>query len=215
MNYERHYELLIERAKNRKLDCYTEKHHIIPKCMNGTDNKDNLVVLTAREHFIAHLLLLKIYPNSYGLIKALHMMCVSSKEHNSNRSMNRMYGWLKEKHSKSMSNSSKGSNNSQYGTKWIHNPETKENKKLKKSEILPDGFVYGKYKKPKEQMISKRSIKEEKNRELYSEYLIIYEEHGFERFVELTGYKFSKQNLVQRFKKLIPNFTPQNGKKRG
>lgn len=43
-----------------RLDCYTEKHHIIPRSMGGKDTKENLVVLTAREHYIAHLLLTKI-----------------------------------------------------------------------------------------------------------------------------------------------------------
>ena len=37
MNYEKHYQLLIERAKNRILDLYFEKHHIIPKCIGGTN----------------------------------------------------------------------------------------------------------------------------------------------------------------------------------
>lgn len=45
--------------KNRVLDCYTEKHHIIPRSLGGSNDKENLVILTAREHFIAHLLLTK------------------------------------------------------------------------------------------------------------------------------------------------------------
>ena len=39
---------------------YTEKHHIIPKSLNGTNKKENLVILTAREHFICHWLLTKM-----------------------------------------------------------------------------------------------------------------------------------------------------------
>jgi hypothetical protein len=39
---------------------YTERHHIIPKCLGGTNKKDNLVQLTAREHFICHLLLTRM-----------------------------------------------------------------------------------------------------------------------------------------------------------
>ena len=38
-------------------DEYHEKHHIIPKCMDGTDDEDNLIDLYAKEHFIAHKLL--------------------------------------------------------------------------------------------------------------------------------------------------------------
>lgn len=46
MDYEKHYNLLIERAKNRFLEGYSERHHIIPKCMGGNDSKDNSYRLT-------------------------------------------------------------------------------------------------------------------------------------------------------------------------
>lgn len=59
--YNRWYNSIIERARNRKLDSYTEKHHILPRSLGGTDDKNNLVNLTAREHFICHWLLTKIY----------------------------------------------------------------------------------------------------------------------------------------------------------
>jgi hypothetical protein len=59
--YYRWYIALTERAKGRVLgkDVYTEAHHILPKCMNGDNSKENLVKLTCRQHFIAHLLLTK------------------------------------------------------------------------------------------------------------------------------------------------------------
>lgn len=119
MNYQDHYDRLISRAKERKLDCYSESHHIVPKCMGGTDDKDNLILLTAREHFIAHLLLMKIHPESYGLVKAVNMMCMAGE--NQDRTMNRMYGWLKDKFSKEMSRSQAGANNSNYGNCWVSN----------------------------------------------------------------------------------------------
>ena len=42
----------------------------------------------------------------------------------------------------------------------------------------------------------------------------MYSEIGFQGFVLKTDYKFSKQNLVQRFDKLVSNFVSQNGKKK-
>lgn len=39
---------------------YVENHHIIPKSIGGLNNKNNLVLLTAREHFICHWLLIKM-----------------------------------------------------------------------------------------------------------------------------------------------------------
>jgi hypothetical protein len=74
MDYNKIYNQLIERAKNRSLECYKEIHHILPKCCGGLDIQTNLVELTAREHFIVHLLLCKIYPDHKGLRFALWMM---------------------------------------------------------------------------------------------------------------------------------------------
>lgn len=58
--YTRTYYRLMERARYRMLTGYTEGHHIIPKSLGGTDELSNIAVLTAREHFIAHILLTKM-----------------------------------------------------------------------------------------------------------------------------------------------------------
>jgi hypothetical protein len=55
------YTAITDRARTRKLEGYTERHHVIPKSLNGSDDKNNLVDLTAREHFICHWLLTKMY----------------------------------------------------------------------------------------------------------------------------------------------------------
>ena len=54
------YNNIITRAKSRHLDTYTENHHIIPKSLGGDNSKDNIVALTAREHFVCHLLLTRM-----------------------------------------------------------------------------------------------------------------------------------------------------------
>jgi len=54
------YNSIIQNAKNRDIKGYVEKHHIIPKSLGGTNDNDNIVPLTAREHFICHRLLTKI-----------------------------------------------------------------------------------------------------------------------------------------------------------
>ena len=62
MNYKKLHDLLIGRAKQRiKPDGYVESHHIVPKAMGGSDAKQNRVYLTAREHFIVHWCIAKIY----------------------------------------------------------------------------------------------------------------------------------------------------------
>jgi hypothetical protein len=55
------YNAITEKAKTRILVDYKERHHIVPKCLGGSDAKNNLVDLTAREHFICHWLLVKMH----------------------------------------------------------------------------------------------------------------------------------------------------------
>jgi hypothetical protein len=74
MNYQRIHDAIIDRARNRKLPGYRERHHVIPRCLGGNDDKINLVELTAREHFIIHKLLCEIYPNKPKLVYAYWMM---------------------------------------------------------------------------------------------------------------------------------------------
>lgn len=50
-----------------------EKHHILPRSMGGDDAPENMVYLTLREHFVAHLLLWRIYRNS-SMAYAVHIM---------------------------------------------------------------------------------------------------------------------------------------------
>ena len=72
--------------QDRSLECYTEKHHIIPKSMGGLDTKENLVVLTAREHYIAHLLLTKCVEKKYrGKILNAYIMMAQVKDKNQER----------------------------------------------------------------------------------------------------------------------------------
>lgn len=126
MNYSKIYFSIIENRKNNPYEGYVECHHIVPKSLGGTDEKSNLVNLSAREHFICHLLLAKMYSegtiNYHKMVKAFMMMLVCKR---------------------------------------------------------------------------------------------IYKKVGFDEFVVQTGYDKSKPNLVQRSKKLLPDFVPQNGKKRG
>ena len=61
----------------RRGDGYN-KHHIIPKCIGGKEERSNYVLLTFREHIIAHALLHEIYPNSNELAYAFLRMIQSS-----------------------------------------------------------------------------------------------------------------------------------------
>lgn len=58
--YSKLYYTITSNAKQRITEGYTERHHIIPQSLGGSDDKENLVDLTAREHFICHWLLIKM-----------------------------------------------------------------------------------------------------------------------------------------------------------
>ena len=70
------YYTIIDNAKQRTLNGYAERHHIIPRSLGGTDLKHNIVSLTAKEHFICHLLLTKMVngPQQEKVIYAAWMM---------------------------------------------------------------------------------------------------------------------------------------------
>lgn len=71
------YAELIANAKqaNRLWEPFKyELHHITPKCLGGVDTKDNLVLLTIKEHYRAHILLSKMHPKNLRLANAVWCM---------------------------------------------------------------------------------------------------------------------------------------------
>lgn len=144
MDYRRIYNNIIENSKSRTLSGYSEKHHIIPRCLGGLDDNSNIAILTAREHYVCHQLLVKLYPSEYGLVNAAHLMCYGA---NGNRVNNRLYEWLRIKFSEAMSIQQLGVSNSQYGTMWINNG--KSDAKIEKAELsvyISAGWVVGRVK---------------------------------------------------------------------
>jgi hypothetical protein len=136
MNYARIYNSLINRATARILEGYYEVHHVIPICCGGTDEESNLLNLTPEEHYVAHQLLVKMHPNNRKLINAAQMMIP-------NRPTNKMYGWLRRKHSKAQSEFVSGKNNPNSGNMWIYNLTARECKLVPVGETLLDGWERG------------------------------------------------------------------------
>jgi hypothetical protein len=85
MNYQRIYDQIIDRARKeqrtKQQELYYESHHIVARCMGGLNKKENLILLTAREHFVVHWLLARAYPSSKGLAKAFDAMCTLKKSY--------------------------------------------------------------------------------------------------------------------------------------
>lgn len=355
LNYKRIYDQLIEKRLTEKLyksnDLYTENHHIVPRSLGGSDNQDNMIRLTAREHLIAHLLLVKIYEQSgdknayYKMLRAMSAMtnltgdnynCENKRQTIIN---SRVYQKIKEDIAKMYSEKFSGENNPNYGKRaiwnlktlrqyyidkdndipegftvvmpdclrktgkdsptynkapiynietgemkqldknetppegwkwgmspevkaklkkaivnpalgkhWVQNPTLKQRKLVGPDYVLEDGWEYGhslnfipksenkdyynKLRRDKNQQLKleKMAVDPEyrhkvetgsfyksvaEKEKLFSEYYKIYDRVGFDKFKEITGYKFTKQNLVSSFKRYVKEFVPQNGKRRG
>lgn len=165
MNYKHHYDRLILKARNRSIpkNVYREIHHIIPKCIGGTDDENNLIALLAEEHLVAHLLLTKIYPTSFGLLKAAYSM--TNGFNYGTRSFNKEYkwvrenyvigqsAWMKENHYlKQMSPAEKedflsqkfrGENNPNFGNRWSDEQRKKASDRLKGKMVGEKNYNYG------------------------------------------------------------------------
>ena len=102
------YLKFINYCKNIEFDCYTETHHIIPRSFNGTNDNSNLIKLSARHHYIAHLLLARA-TNSPKMIKALHKMIYSTTGYvqRNYKITSRVYAYVREEHAKIVSGYSK------------------------------------------------------------------------------------------------------------
>ena len=81
--YSRWYFKIVDAARLSPRKGYVEEHHVIPTSMGGPDTPENKVRLSAREHFIVHLLLTKMVTEKKALMqmrKAVRfMMCIPKK----------------------------------------------------------------------------------------------------------------------------------------
>ena len=153
MNYFKIYENLILDAKFKpKHDDYKETHHIVPKCMGGDDSKENLIKLTARQHYLAHWLLYKMY-RTPSLVHAWHTMSRIGKGQDKRKLNSHLFEYCKRERNKVLSSKYTGTGNNFYGK--THSKETKQklskihSKKCYKTKEQIDEWVESVAKKPK------------------------------------------------------------------
>ena len=140
MDYQRIYNRLISRARSesrvKSKHTYYEAHHIVPKCKGGEGESSqwrhhpNIILLTAKEHFVAHQLLCQIYPEHPGLLFALWAMCNQNTANSRIKVSSRVYSRLRQESSALKSELYKG----QVGT-WngrTHSEESKQKMREKK-----------------------------------------------------------------------------------
>lgn len=167
MNYVRTYNDLIEKRKVCPAKGYVENHHIVPRSLGGSNKKDNLVTLTAREHWIAHLLLWKIRP-CIQTAHACHMMAMNKDKRGVPKIRNsRMYELVRKECMRFCSENGKkriSELNGSFGTKWISSLVLKENRKIKNGDVVPDGWSEGRSAWLKERRVKEKKIKQERDK---------------------------------------------------
>lgn len=232
MNYEKVYYSIINKALRKFITGqrwkgdgnYYEKHHIIPRCLNGTDDNKNLVLLTAREHFICHWLLFKRYINVSTIrpkmLKAWFMMAVNSKTLERKIISSRYYEKYRSEISKVMHHAQSGKLNSNFGKRWFTNRNTGKSASFVEAPdetwILGRNLFHGEFCKIK--------IKKPAKRYYYYKKPIIYKTQLNKLKIKLNTYKLwnkyhsgnyfgldnfakennmTKQNLGRLFRKYI------------
>jgi hypothetical protein len=143
MNYQQIYESLIAHRQSFPVasNVYSEKHHILPRSLGGGNTQTNLVKLTAREHFIAHLLLVKIYEADTiahsKMLFALNML--RNSKHHKGKINSHLYEYFRKSHAIAVGNSKRGKTSPLKGRTGIreYHPHTEETKlKMSKSASL-------------------------------------------------------------------------------
>lgn len=94
---------------------YFESHHIIPKSLGGSNAKINLVLLTAREHYVCHLLLPKMCNSSDHKRRMVYAYMQLSCQANAHRVSHQYHSRLYERFRRSYVESISGSNCYMYG----------------------------------------------------------------------------------------------------
>lgn len=215
MNHRKIYDQLISKRISNPATGYTERHHILPRALGGTDDPTNLVVLTGREHWIAHLLLYKIHQCS-KTAHACHMMAMRCDERGIPFVRNsRMYEKVRKDLLTVWSNNGKqrtGKNNGSFGTIWISNIDSQENKRISKDDPIPTGWVKGRNKWNEiERFVKHTSQRNEKNRSndvaLRRKYLFLWDLFIKSEFNDLTSFakhsQISRISLSKGFKRYV------------
>lgn len=229
MNYKKHYANLIKkRLRNPITEGYTEKHHIHPVSLGGKDEPKNLINLTPKEHFIAHLLLTKMYKKGtrpyYKMIKAFGLMCWCQGDTQDRYISSNEYAWLREEFSKAQSLFQQGESNSNYGSAWYYSEELRKSKKFQSGEEIPEGWVKGrvldfdvrdlrtreKEKERFERLLISTKLKEFNRVEKiikYTKWYEIYDKVGFKEFCKVTEYQNSHANLLCYFMRYVSGYS--------
>ena len=186
-----------------------ETHHIIPKSIGGNNDKNNLVVLTLKEHYICHRILLKIVQDEHKGKMIYALWCMINGNGKSNRYIpsGKLYNELKSLQSKERSIRLKGKNNPFFGKKhsdnfriWLSennpmkNEEIRNKTKGKRPNFKPHNFYNGWSEDVKEKLraanIGKKHTQETKDKMKKSKENLIWIKKNGEKSKQIKIYDF-------------------------
>lgn len=230
MNYEKIYKDLISKCKNRKIDSneYFESHHIIPRCIGGNNNPENIVNLYPKEHFIAHKLLCEIFKDNKSIKYAFCMMVFTTiksiEKRNtsfvkrfyqvSSRDFNECRKFLGEQTSKRNKN-----------TIYIYNKDTKKEKRIRKEDLrnyISLGWVKGSLKNGKSLKNKIYVNNKEKEIRIDKTQKSLFLENGWQigrleenrkKLIQHASHTFTKETLIKKSISVSGTKNPGYGKK--
>lgn len=125
--YEKWYKQIVDSGIPQRQTGY-ERHHIVPKSLGGSDDTPNLTYISARQHFVCHWLLTKIYPTGeehWKMLNALRMLRAenTNQQRYETKITSRVYAKLKEEYAILQSERYSGEGNPMYGDKFYRSED--------------------------------------------------------------------------------------------
>jgi len=132
---------IVNNAANIRIKGNTQRHHIVPESIGGSNDADNLVHLTHKEHFVCHHLLTKMTTGEdwVSMVRAMHCMKAKGREKSRfTEGTARAFAHNKKNYSRIASQRMKGENNPMFGTKWSDKRKADHSKKVKGNRITKE-----------------------------------------------------------------------------
>jgi hypothetical protein len=162
--YTKWYYNIIDNRKNNQPNqhVYQEKHHIIPKSLGGSNKNENIVSITAKEHFICHMLLVRMTTgrNRMRMSYALRMMMVVENQNQNRHKIGAaLYNQLKREIHENIKPYVSGKDNGFYGKK--HSKEAKEKMQIARaSQKMRSGWNHSEESKQKMREANHKQFKD-------------------------------------------------------
>jgi len=133
------YHQIIDKARTKNYDGYSEVHHIIPSSLGGSDEPDNLIRLSYPEHFLCHWLLIKFVRTKRDKVKMIWALnCMTGANDKNGRQVT---SWQFDAAKRAAKDNMSGVNSPSYGKKHFNNGIKAI--QLSEGEEIPEGFVPG------------------------------------------------------------------------